>query len=71
MATTTDTGTEHPLLAGVRALRAQVAELSARPAFALDPEAARVALVQATGLVAQVAELELKLATHADTARCR
>ncbi|WP_134739781.1 HNH endonuclease signature motif containing protein [Nocardioides sp. 503] len=58
----------HPVAQKVARLRAELAELNEAALWSMTPEEAATTLVETTRLNAQAADLELRLASHAD--RC-
>jgi hypothetical protein len=60
------TDRDHPILAALSAIDAEIDAVEHAPAWSLSDEETRQALVRATRLAARVAALELKVAAHAD-----
>jgi hypothetical protein len=60
------TDRDHPILAALSAIDAEIDSVQHAPAWSLSDEETRQALVRATRLAARVAALELKVAAHAD-----
>ncbi|WP_435741381.1 DUF222 domain-containing protein [Nocardioides sp. SYSU DS0663] len=62
-------GGDHPVSRAVARLRSELDGLAEVPLFGLDAEETGATLVELTGLAAQVAELELRVAAHAGEVR--
>jgi hypothetical protein len=60
------TDRDHPILAALSAIDAEIDSVEHAAAWSLSDEETRQALVRATRLAARVAALELKVAAHAD-----
>ncbi|WP_371863163.1 hypothetical protein, partial [Nocardioides szechwanensis] len=60
------TDRDHPILAAVSAIQAELRSVEHAPAWSLSDDETRCALVELTRLVAQATSLELKVAAHAD-----
>jgi hypothetical protein len=60
------TDRDHPILAALSAIDAEIDSVAQAPAWSLSDEETRQALVRATRLAARVAALELRVAAHAD-----
>ena len=57
---------DHPILAALSAIDAEIDSVEHAPAWSLSDDETRQAMVRATRLAARVAALELKVAAHAD-----